>query len=95
MTALYSADAIVQAPGAPRATGSQEIQELFTGMLEYPISSITLDTDIVEVAASGDIAYGAGTFTMSGTGADGANRARQERGSGRIAAGRRKRHTAN
>ena len=72
LTALYTSDAIVQAPGAPRATGSQAIQELFAGMLEYPISSITLDTDIVEVAASGDIAYGAGTFTMSGTGADGA-----------------------
>lgn len=71
LTALYTSDAIVQAPGAPRATGSQAIQELFTGMLEYPISSVTLDTDIVEVAASGDIAYGAGTFTMSGTAADG------------------------
>jgi uncharacterized protein (TIGR02246 family) len=71
LTALYTSDAIVQAPGSPRATGSQAIQELFTGMLEYPISSVTLDTDIVEVAASGDIAYGAGTFTMSGTAADG------------------------
>jgi uncharacterized protein (TIGR02246 family) len=71
LTALYTADAIVQAPGAPRASGSQAIQELFAGMLEYPISSISLDTDVVEVAASGDIAYGAGTFTMSGTSADG------------------------
>lgn len=71
VTALYSADAIVQAPGAPRATGSQEIQELFTGMLEYPISSIALDTDIVEVAASGDIAYNAGTYTMTGAAPDG------------------------
>ncbi len=40
-------------------------------MLEYPISSVSLDTDVVEGAASGDIAYGVGTFTMSGTGADG------------------------
>lgn len=71
VTALYSADAIVQAPGAPRATGTQEIQQLFTGMLEYPVSSVALNTDIVEVAASGDVAYNAGTFTMTGTAPDG------------------------
>jgi uncharacterized protein (TIGR02246 family) len=71
VTALYAADATVQPPGAPRATGSQEIQALFAGMLEYPVTSVVLNTDIVEVAASGDVAYNAGTFTMTGTAPDG------------------------
>jgi uncharacterized protein (TIGR02246 family) len=68
----YAADAIVLPPGSPRATGNEAIQELFTGWLaEAPISSATLDSDVITVAAAGDYAHAVGTYTMSGTAPDG------------------------
>ena len=68
----YAADAIVAPPGSPRVTGNAAIQELFTGWLaEAPISSATLDSDVITVAASGDYAHAVGSYTMSGTAPDG------------------------
>jgi uncharacterized protein (TIGR02246 family) len=68
----YAADAIVSPPGSPRVTGNEAIQELFTGWLaEAPISSATLDSDVITVAAAGDYAHAVGTYTMSGAAPDG------------------------
>jgi uncharacterized protein (TIGR02246 family) len=68
----YTADAIVLPPGNPRVTGNEAIQELFTGwMAEAPISSATLDSEVITVAAGGDYAYAVGTYSMSGAAPDG------------------------
>ena len=68
----YTEDAIVMPPASPRVTGNAAIQELFTGWLaEAPISSATLDSDDITVAAGGDYAYAVGSYTMSGAAPDG------------------------
>ncbi|CAN5898990.1 hypothetical protein BH20GEM1_BH20GEM1_16750 [soil metagenome] len=68
----YTADAIVLPPASPRVTGTAAIQELFTGWLaEAPISSATLDSDVITVAAAGDYAHAVGSYTMSGAAPDG------------------------
>jgi ketosteroid isomerase-like protein len=68
----YTADAIVLPPASPRVTGNAAIQELFAGWLaEAPISSATLDSDEITVAAGGDYAYAVGSYTMSGAAPDG------------------------
>ena len=68
----YTADAIVLPPGNPRVTGNEAIQELFTGWLaEAPISSATLDSEVITVAAAGDYAYAVGSYSMSGAAPDG------------------------
>lgn len=71
IAALYTSDAVILPPGSSRIEGTQGIQEYFAGMLEAPLSSATLDSDIVTVAAAGDYAYANGTWTMSGTAPDG------------------------
>lgn len=71
IAALYTPDAVILPPGSSRVEGTQDIQEYFAGMLEAPLSSVTLDSDIVTVAAAGDYAYANGTWTMSGTAPDG------------------------
>jgi uncharacterized protein (TIGR02246 family) len=71
ITSQYASDAVVLPPNAPRVEGTQAIQEEFARMVESPISSMTLDSDIITVAAAGDYAYTVGSYTMSGTGPDG------------------------
>lgn len=73
LVAQYGPDAIVMPPGAPRAEGTDAIRALFTGWLQQaPATSATVTSDEITVAASGDYAHAAGSWTMSGTGPDGA-----------------------
>ena len=66
--AQYADDAIVLPPGAPMLEGSQAIREMFAPWLSSsPPSSMTLDSETIVVAGSGDYAHAVGTFTISGT----------------------------
>jgi uncharacterized protein (TIGR02246 family) len=68
LTALYPEDAVVLAPGAPLMSGRAEIESGFAEMLAAaPFTAIEIVTDGVEVSASGDLAYGYGTFTSTNT----------------------------
>lgn len=68
LTALYTEDAIVMAPNAPKAEGSAAIQTAFTEMLAVaPFTAIEIVTDGVEVSASGDMAWAHGSYTSTNT----------------------------
>ena len=68
LTALYTEDAILLPPNAPRATGSAAIQTAFTEMLAVaPFTAIDIVTDGVEVSAAGDLAWAHGTYTSTNT----------------------------
>lgn len=68
LTALYTEDAIVMAPNAPKAEGSAAIQTAFTEMLAVaPFTAIEVDIDGVEVSASGDMAWAHGSYTSTNT----------------------------
>jgi uncharacterized protein (TIGR02246 family) len=68
LTALYTEDAILLPPNAPKAEGSAAIQTAFTEMLAVaPFTAIEIVTEGVEVSASGDIAWAHGTYTSTNT----------------------------
>jgi uncharacterized protein (TIGR02246 family) len=68
ITALYSEDAVLQPPNAPKAVGSAAIQAALTEMLAAtPFTAIDIVSDGIEVSASGDIAWAHGTYTSTNT----------------------------
>lgn len=68
LTALYTGDAILMAPNAPKAEGSAAIQTAFTELLAVaPFAAIDIVTDGVEVSASGDMAWAHGSYTGTNT----------------------------
>lgn len=68
LTALYTEDAILLPPNAPRAVGSAAIQTAFTELLAVaPFTAIDIVTDGVEVSAAGDMAWAHGTYTSTNT----------------------------
>ena len=73
LVAQYAPDAIVMPPGAPRAEGTEAIRAMFTGWLEQaPPATTTVTSDEITVVGSGDYAHATGSWTMTGTGPDGA-----------------------
>jgi uncharacterized protein (TIGR02246 family) len=69
---LYAEDAVLLAPAMPLARGRSELEGQFAKMLgKTPFTSLELKLDDVVVSESGDLAYGVGTFTSSGTTAAG------------------------
>jgi uncharacterized protein (TIGR02246 family) len=68
LAAIYAEDAVVLAPGTPIMSGRAEIESGFVEMMTAaPFTAIDIVTDGVEVSASGDLAYGYGTFTSTNT----------------------------
>jgi uncharacterized protein (TIGR02246 family) len=68
LAALYAEDAVVLAPGASLMSGRAEIESGFAEMMgATPFTAIEIVTDGVDVSASGDLAYGYGTFTSTNT----------------------------
>ena len=69
IVAFYAADAVVMAPGAPAAVGSDAIRALIgEGSAAAQAAGLTLaplDNDAVGVSASGDMAWHAGGYTVS------------------------------
>lgn len=59
----YADDAYFVAPGIKPADGSTAIRELFANSSTDPNFAVTIASDKVDVAASGDMAYARGHFT--------------------------------
>ncbi|HET6363209.1 MAG TPA: SgcJ/EcaC family oxidoreductase [Gemmatimonadota bacterium] len=72
IAALYTTDAIALPPGGSRTEGPAAIEELFGGWFsESGLTSIDLNSDMITVAASGDLATAIGSYTATGTAPDG------------------------
>lgn len=69
IVAKYSPDAVVMAPGAPAATGTDEIRKLVAdasaAVQAAGLTLAPLDNDVVGVSASGDMAWHSGGYTVS------------------------------
>lgn len=64
IVAHYAPDASLISPGSARATGAAPIRAAATAMLRDPNLELRFTPDRVEVAASGDLAYSRGTFSL-------------------------------
>jgi len=72
LTSLYSDDAIVMAPGMPRAEGIDAVRTAYQQMYAAGApTTASIEPGTVFVSASGDVAYEAGSYTFTGTGPDG------------------------
>jgi uncharacterized protein (TIGR02246 family) len=69
VVSMYAADGRVMPPDAPAAVGLDAIRQVWSGMLDLP--SLTFGPDVIEVAASGDMAYDIGHATIGMPAADG------------------------
>lgn len=65
LLAHYADDAYFIAPGGPAANSSTDLRKAYAGALADHYFSVTLGSDKVDVAASGDLAYARGHFTES------------------------------
>lgn len=60
----YAPDATLAAPGAPLATGHDAIRDADREMLADPNFQLLFSDDRIQVAASRDLAYSRGSFTL-------------------------------
>ena len=67
----YAEDASAFPFNAPIATGKEQIQELWAGLMSMPGFSLSFAPTKIEVAKSGDIAYDVGTFELKHNDANG------------------------
>ena len=68
LTALYTEDAILMPPNAPKSEGSAAIEAGFSELLAMaPFTAIDIVTEGVEVSASGDMAWAHGSYTSTNT----------------------------
>ena len=65
LTNLYADDAVINAPDTPQVTGRDEISAFFGQMVSEGPYPMTLSTDEVIIAESGDLAVELGSFTDS------------------------------
>jgi uncharacterized protein (TIGR02246 family) len=61
----YAEDGALMAPGAPLASGKEEIQKTWAGMLATPGFALTFAPAKVTVSRSGDLAYEVGDYEMT------------------------------
>jgi uncharacterized protein (TIGR02246 family) len=59
----YAGDAVFASSAGPPASGSTEIRRIYANWLTDKNIKITLDSDKIDVAASGDLAYSRGHFS--------------------------------
>jgi len=62
---FYAEDAVVMLAGQPDAKGKTAIQDTIGGMMKDPAFSLSWETDAVEVARSGDLAYELTPYTLT------------------------------
>ena len=63
----YAIDAVFVLPGLPPQVGTSAIRSTYVNALKDPNFDVTLTSDRVEVAQSGDLAFSQGHLTMKGT----------------------------
>ena len=71
MLAYYAEDASALPFSAPIATGKEQIQKVWTGLMAMPGFSLSFAPTKIEVAKSGDLAYDVGTFELKFNDANG------------------------
>jgi uncharacterized protein (TIGR02246 family) len=64
MLVYYADDASALPFNAPIATGKEQIQKMWTGLMGMPGFSLSFAPAKIEVAKSGDLAYDVGTFEL-------------------------------
>jgi len=64
-TSFYAEDAVVMLEAAPDVSGLAAIREALGGMMQDPNFALSFEADQVVVARSGDLAYEAGTYSMT------------------------------
>jgi len=69
--AFYADDAVVLPPNEKLASGKESIRKSVGGLLGLPDLSISWQLTRVEVARSGDLAYGYGTYDLAAKDAKG------------------------
>jgi ketosteroid isomerase-like protein len=62
--AVYTEDARLLPPNLPMIAGRLQISEAFREFLGAGMGELTIETYEIEVASSGDLAYGIGTFSL-------------------------------
>jgi uncharacterized protein (TIGR02246 family) len=67
---VYTDDATILPPGAPRVKGRGAIQQFWQGVKDSGVRAVTLQTDDLEI--SGDLAREIGTATLTVRAEDGA-----------------------
>jgi uncharacterized protein (TIGR02246 family) len=67
LAAHYADDATVMNPGMPASKGKAAIQKTLADMVGDPALSLKFESDRVEIAKSGDVAYTQGHYTMTMT----------------------------
>jgi len=69
---LYAEDAVALPPNAPRVEGKAGIRSFWGGVVaSTPVTSVSLDTDTIVVAESGELAYEVGRYSLGGSTLDG------------------------
>ncbi len=63
----YASDAVLVLPGLPAEVGTSAIRKVYAEALKDPNFDLSLASDRVEVAGSGELAFTQGHFTMKGT----------------------------
>jgi uncharacterized protein (TIGR02246 family) len=64
-SSYYAEDGVLMAPGAPIASGQEEIQKTWAGMLATPGFALSFAPAKVTVSRSGDLAYEVGDYEMT------------------------------
>lgn len=64
MLAYYAEDGSAFPFNAPIATGKEQIQKVWAGLMSMPGFSLSFAPTKIEVAKSGDLAYDVGTFEL-------------------------------
>ena len=63
--AFYAEEARLLPPNHPMIAGRSQIREALQGFLAAGLGELTIDTHEIEIASSGDLAYGLGTFSLA------------------------------
>ncbi|MBA2446603.1 MAG: DUF4440 domain-containing protein [Chloroflexi bacterium] len=63
--AFYAEDARLLPPNHRMLTGRSQIREALQGFIEAGLGGLAIDTYELEIASSGDLAYGIGTFSLA------------------------------
>jgi uncharacterized protein (TIGR02246 family) len=67
LTAYYTDDAVLMAPGMAPAAGKDAIHTMISQMITDPALSLKFQASKVDAAKSGDMAYSQGSYTMTMT----------------------------
>lgn len=67
VTAYYTDDAVLIAPGSAPANGKEAIRASMKQFVSDPALSLQFQPSLVDVASSGDVAYTQGSYTLTVT----------------------------